>query len=141
MNSHTSNTYIETDNLLQIATAHKPQNPLPHIPCLQAAHTRINCNRSESVYAQGKIVTLVPKTNISNAPYQLSLPNHFYNLYTLMPKFTHNMKYHNGGILNAQYKANSLNLISTPIYTYYECWQSPSSLDNTLITLIASTVY
>ena len=39
MNSHTSNTYIDTDNLLQITTAHKPQNPLPHIPCLQAAHT------------------------------------------------------------------------------------------------------
>ena len=103
MNSHTSNTYI--DNLLQITTAHKPQNPLPHIPCLQAAHTRINYNHSESVYAQGKIVTLSLKTVISNTLHQLSLSKHFYNRYTLMPKFTHNMKYHNGGILNAQYKA------------------------------------
>ena len=79
--------------------------------------------------------------DISNAPHLLSLSNHFYNLYTVIPKFTHNMKYHNGGILNAQYKANSLNVISTLIYTYYECWQSPSLSDNTLITLIASTVY
>ena len=113
MNSHTSNTYI--DNLLQITTAHKPQNPLPHIPCLQAAHTRINCNRLESVYAQCNIVTLSLMTDISNTLHQLFLSNHFYNLYTVMPKFTHNMKYHNCGILNVQYRANSLNQISTLI--------------------------
>ena len=104
MHSHTPNTYIDTDNIFSDYDSSQTTKPIAAYFMLTGHPYNKREGEQQSLgiglHTMQYRHTFPEDRYLKYSP-QLSMYKHLYNLYTVTPKFTHNMQYHNSGTLNA----------------------------------------